>query len=369
MQERVALVSESILRINALVPSGRDREEFLHALLDDALEADGDGGPIPMGIVPGLSRHSVLVSAKRTVELIENVPAISARPEGIVDLGVIEWLLRPSLLLQDGNFTSLKSGPWKNLTPTVGREIARAVCRIDVCIDSGLRMHLGSGFYIGHKEDMLAIITNAHVTEAARQRFDWPMNREVELCASFECEDGRVDRRYMLLCRDERSHGQYDLAIVYVVDCGDGYDHGPIKLSKSAPADYTASPLGVIGHPSFDSNRDPIPRIFGFGESFGVKRFSPGYLRTLEMRQWRSSLVNVALHDASTLSGSSGSCVFDLATGKAIGLHFGGWPKRAELKGKSAEQAPASIFEANGAVPVWLLANDPVFDSIDAAWV
>lgn len=86
-------------------------------------------------------------------------------------------------------------------------------------------------------------------------------------------------------------------------------------------------------------------------------------------RQWRSCFVSVALHDASTLSGSSGSCLFDLVTGKAIALHFGGWPRPVDLRPNAGERLSESIFEANGAVPIWLLAADPVFDGIDAVWV
>jgi hypothetical protein len=369
MDGRLSLAAGSISRINSLVPSDRNPKEFLDELVDEALENDAVDEPIPMGVVPGLPRQSVLVSAKRTVELLENVEAVCARPEGIVDLGVIEWLLRPSLLLTDGNFVPVKSGPWKKLKPTVTKDIARSVCRIDICIESDFRMHLGTGFFVGRKKGMLAIVTNAHVIEAARLRFGWPVNREVELSATFEYEVGRSHPRYLRLSREERLHGEYDMAVVYVADGGEGIDQPPITLSMSAPVDYEASPLGVIGHPSFDSNLDPFPRIFGFGEFFGVKRFSPGYLRALERRQWRSSLVNIALHDASTLSGSSGSCVFDLATGKAIGLHFGGWPKPVELKPDTDEPISDSIFDANGAVPIWLLKADAVFEEIEAVWI
>jgi endonuclease G len=368
MEDRLVLAAGSISRINSLVPVGRDVKTFLDELVDEAIEHLASDEPTPMGIVPGLPRQSALVSAKRTVEVFENVGAVCARPEGIVDLGIIEWLLRPSLLLTEGSFSPVGSGPWKNLEPSVAQDVARSVCRIDICIDPELRMHLGSGFYIGRKNDLLAIITNTHVIETAHQQFGWPLNREIELSASFECEVGRIDPTYRSLYRDERLHGEHDLTVVYICGGEESPNLRPLKLSRNFPVDFDASPLGVIGHPSFDSNRDPFPKIFGFGESFGVKRLSPGYLRCVEYRRWRSACVNVALHDASTLSGSSGSCVFDLTTGKAIGLHFGGWPKRVRPSASAVKRTPGSVFEANGAVPIWLLTNDAIFAEIDVDW-
>ena len=52
-------------------------------------------------------------------------------------------------------------------------------------------------------------------------------------------------------------------------------------------------------------------------ESLGTKRFSPG-----TVIGWRD--VNVFTHDASTLPGSSGSCIVDFEDRRVVGLHYGG---------------------------------------------
>jgi V8-like Glu-specific endopeptidase len=48
-------------------------------------------------------------------------------------------------------------------------------------------------------------------------------------------------------------------------------------------------------------------------------------------------------HDCSTLGGNSGSCVIDLESNRVLGLHF---------KGR--------YLEANWAVALWKLADDPL---------
>ncbi len=53
-----------------------------------------------------------------------------------------------------------------------------------------------------------------------------------------------------------------------------------------------------------------------FGGRYDVKRAAPGVM-TPNSRGW-------ATHDCTTLGGNSGSAVIDLATGKAVALHFAG---------------------------------------------
>jgi V8-like Glu-specific endopeptidase len=78
-------------------------------------------------------------------------------------------------------------------------------------------------------------------------------------------------------------------------------------------------------------------RVFGADdETLGTKRLSPGLVTG-----WNGSAF---LHDASTLPGSSGSCLVDFESRRVIGLHF---------KGSYRDQR-------NQAIPVWRLREDPM---------
>jgi len=68
-----------------------------------------------------------------------------------------------------------------------------------------------------------------------------------------------------------------------------------------------------------------------------MKRFSPGVVVG-----WKDS--NNFKHDASTLRGSSGSCIVDFEDRRVVGLHFGG----------------GYHLKSNFAVALWKFKDDPV---------
>jgi endonuclease G len=77
--------------------------------------------------------------------------------------------------------------------------------------------------------------------------------------------------------------------------------------------------VAIIGYPAKDSRTrmsDEMDRIFG--NIYDVKRLAPGEI--LQIAEERGLLT----HDGTTLGGNSGSVVLDMASGEAIGLHFGG---------------------------------------------
>lgn len=91
----------------------------------------------------------------------------------------------------------------------------------------------------------------------------------------------------------------------------------PVSLStRKLKAD---APVAVIGYPAFDSRSDRRAVDRYFGDIFEVKRMAPGIVT-----QVPGSDGIFFMHDATTLGGNSGSLVVDLATGKAVGLHFAG---------------------------------------------
>ena len=94
----------------------------------------------------------------------------------------------------------------------------------------------------------------------------------------------------------------------------------------------------VVGYPALDSRRNEPEQLRQiFADVYDVKRLQPG--RTVGY----STMYSAIEHDCSTLGGNSGSPVVDLETHQVIGLHFGG-----------------RFGVGNYAVPLWMLAGDPL---------
>jgi endonuclease G len=108
----------------------------------------------------------------------------------------------------------------------------------------------------------------------------------------------------------------------------------------------------VIGYPARDDRRnDPDAARSIFNDIYEKKRLAPGKVQVSERPD---SLV--LKHDCSTLGGNSGSVVFDVTSGKAIGLHFGG---RFELSNYSVRiEAVRRVL--SGAMRPSLRDNPPV---------
>jgi len=360
MVSRLDQVNQYLQGIKALVPNDQDVQTYLRQMLDTQIEALSDQRP--MGVVPPsmLSPVQVYASARTTVEFLVQPDQIAARPEGIVDLGTIAWLLRPALTLRDGVFDPPKAPPWDQLEETVAIEIAQAVCRLDMIIKGREPIQIGTGFIVGQTEaGARVVMTNAHVVNSM-VRFGWPTEEHLQFACDFEREDIDAGGRLHLLTKSYHIHSSYDLALVYIdpneqVAC---LPSATLAISATAPEPTSGLEIGVVGHPSFDSTRDRFPKAFGFGDAFGIKRFSPGFIRKMEQRLWQHTEVPIFLHDATTLSGSSGSCIFDLMTKRVIGLHFGGWALSEQIVETKDGDILAQLFEANGAVPLWQLVND-----------
>jgi hypothetical protein len=359
-------IQRQLARLRTMIPPGDDLGEFAARTLDEQIASVAPD--TPMGIVPPsiLSKTQMLASARIAVELIDIPDQLAAKPEGIIDLGVIEWLLRPALPLKNDVFETVESGIWKDLASDAVRRQASAVCRLDISLNESDPIHIGTGFVAGEdKSGRLVIATNAHVVEEVL-RIGWPADQHIV----FGCDFSRfaVDIGGDLYAVDEEYelHPRYDLAFLHLrsefILSGGGVR--PLPIASHAPEQLIDSRIGVIGHPAFDSRLDPFPKFFGFGNEFGMKRFSPGFVRSLDERVWRGSNLSIVLHDATTLSGSSGSCIVDLDTMHVMGLHFGGWPLQERKVATHAGDLVAQLFESNGAVPLWTLHEDPLCSAL-----
>ena len=95
---------------------------------------------------------------------------------------------------------------------------------------------------------------------------------------------------------------------------GDARLARPIELATTIVA---TQEVATIGYPAYDS-RIPEPDLMEriYGKVYNKKRLAPGSLTRLEeVLLW---------HNCTTLGGNSGSVVFDLNSGQAVGLHFSG---------------------------------------------
>ena len=359
---RLEAVQHHLRRIQALLPPGEEPREYLGRLLDQEISAAGSGSA-PMGVVPvpGAAPIRLLASARTAVEMIHDPARLADRPEGIVNLGTIEWLLRPALPMPGGVPSNMLAGPWQWLPLPELAASARSVCRLDLVLPGYDPLHVGTGFVAGEDDrGRLLLLTNAHVVNEA-VRLGWTLQKSVRFGCDFERFLTEAGSILLDLDPDYRIHPVYDLAVVHLPRAGLPSPEprcGPLSVSSAAPDPLVGFELGVIGHPSFDSRRDLFLSQFGFGDQYGVKRISPGLLRAVERRNWLGSETEVFLHDATTLSGSSGSCIVDLRSRRVVGIHFGGWPAVRQGVGLAGDVA-AQLFHANGAVPLWRLAPDP----------
>jgi hypothetical protein len=360
MTNPTRFIQRQLDRLRTLVPADADFGGFVAHLLDERIASVAPD--MAMGIVPPsmLSATQIFASARIATELVDSVDRLASKPEGIVDLGVIDWLLRPAMALKNNEFDPTGGGMWKSLPADAVKRQSTAVCRLDVSIGGSDPIHIGTGFVAGEDASgRFVVATNAHVVEEV-VRIGWTVDREIVFACDFRRFAGEVGGERHALDAEYELHSNYDMAFVYLprktVQGVDGVS--PLAIASHPPKQGIGSKIGVIGHPACDSRLDSFPWLFGFGNEFGVKRFSPGLIRTFCARAWRKSEVQVFLHDATTLSGSSGSCILDLESMTVVGLHFGGWPLRPRKIKTFEGDVIAQLFEANGAVPLWTLRDD-----------
>lgn len=110
----------------------------------------------------------------------------------------------------------------------------------------------------------------------------------------------------------------YDLALLRVRG-EDAELPAPVPLMSAAELPPALSSwVAVVGYPDRSTVNSAEDQQRIFDGIYGVKRLAPGTVMSIGT----DGLLD---HDATTLGGNSGSLVLHLETGKAVGLHFGGW--------------------------------------------
>ncbi len=243
---------------------------------------------------------------------------------------------RPAILIQEGDFMEPPKlwASLKDVKPQI-KDSIRRVGRIEVSNNPNFEW-LGTGFLAGKD----VVITNRHVAvEFSKQAPDrsWifraPMGASVNMLAELGSESSLTFKVTEIV----GIHEEHDMAILRVEQIS-GTDKlpEPLPIATTRPATLKGTKVYVIGYPAWDGRRnDPEPMKRIFAEIYNVKRLQPGEISGDTLAQFE------VFHDCSTLGGNSGSPVFDLATHRVLGLHFGG-----------------RFLEKNHAVPLWTLQND-----------
>lgn len=171
-------------------------------------------------------------------------------------------------------------------------------------------------------EDLL--ITNRHVASefvdkiGTGYKFKRFGDKVVSSQIDFLCEyNNKNSLEFSILeCLYMASPQEHDIA-VFRIKSDDLSTHLPISILSGDP--QIREDIAVIGYPAYDSRASLIQdmeRIYG--GIYDYKRFAPGKITNIYQDK------GVALHDATTLGGNSGSLVLSLQTGKAVALHFAG---------------------------------------------
>jgi endonuclease G len=245
---------------------------------------------------------------------------------------IIERFTRPVYLVQDSTF---KVPPDKFPdSEVIAGQLTAAGAVLERAIPSvgriDLRNHrldwVGTGWVV----DSDLVVTNRHVAaEFAREGdggFAFRKNSNgstVAATVDWRHESQRPDEsRFrvteVLWIEPEDSA---DVGILRIAATGEAGEAAPAPIELMTRDEIDNTPQGtwvaVIGYPASDSRNSFEDQQRIFDGEFNVKRLAPGQVTFFQ----RQLLLH---HDATTLGGNSGSVVFDLESGKAIALHFGG---------------------------------------------
>jgi endonuclease G len=288
------------------------------------------------GELPGLARvgltpaHLEAVLDGRTGDL-DGLPVLNTPSEfegidhGHLAEAIIRDFDRPTILVKNGSWDPSENPAMNDQLEKARAKLEKALLRVGrVEFRNAPMLWGGTGWVV----DEHLIITNRHVAELVAEadgrgtfRFKVsPAGVSSEARLDFKSEHGddegdTTEEVSLSAIRYLASANQPDIALFEVARS--------VKLP--APVSLAANKLtkdravAVIGYPAFDSRNDHGAVDRYFGDIFDVKRLAPGVVT-----QAPDASDVYFMHDATTLGGNSGSLVVDLASGKAVGLHFAG---------------------------------------------
>ncbi|MFE2164214.1 trypsin-like serine peptidase [Streptomyces sp. NPDC059447] len=242
---------------------------------------------------------------------------------------------RPVHLIRGGTFdTSADAPDGYPESEVIAARLRAARPRLERVIPSVGRVDLrnhrepwaGTGWMVAEG----IAVTNRHVARAFAERKGGRF--------PFRTISGRNVRADIDWRREYRRPQESRFRVTEVIWIAPDATHEDVALLRVAPTGEDGEPLpapiplatgerdglsvgrwvGVIGYPG-RGKADPDDRQRIFDGIYDHKRLAAGRLTAIERDRW-------VFHDATTLAGNSGSAVVDLTTGRALALHFAGWP-------------------------------------------
>lgn len=294
-------------------------------LKDEILQAAASGR-LPILDKLGISkdRFEAALSGRRSRnEGLESMPQIGELPGGTLE-AIVRVVGRPPLLVKDGTYE-------KPPTESLRKQLEPHRKRINAVVASVGRVEFrfhrmpwgGTGWMIDEK----IMVTNRHVAElvAESDRAGGFRFKASAIGRPYEAKIDYLEEKGVALSKEAKlaqvrfiaALSQPDIAL-FEVEPGDAFTLPPPIPLGTAKKIKLGMDVGVVGYPADDPDRNDPDRIAAyFGDIFDVKRFAAG-----EVTQVPED--GVIMHDATTLGGNSGSVVFDLTSGDAVGLHFAG---------------------------------------------
>ena len=294
---------------------------------------------------------AMLNTATAAAKRLASDPATKLSDDEKVALDLFTLLLsRPAMLIKGGRVhEDPENWPEVFADAELIKPVIAGVGRIELAD----KFKIGTGFVVGDKR----ILTNNHVVcglfeldpmawrntrpafEATMKAYnkswsDMPDTRpRFEMVGEFGSEKTNAVRINRVL----GSHQKVDMAVIELDAVPNKAQR--VTLATEQPTTFKGHRVYAVGYPVADSQMKPAPlpilrRVFGQDETLGMKRFSPGTIMDWENEQ-------LFHHDASTLRGSSGSCIVTFDDHRVVGLHFAG-----------------SYSEHNNAVPLWKFRKD-----------
>jgi S1-C subfamily serine protease len=235
--------------------------------------------------------------------------------EEITALEIVVRLLRPVVYTRNGRLDDLPDDAGKNLQPQELKDLWGGFRqRVEPVIDAIGRIertngeHVGTGFIVA--EGLLA--SNRHVLGAltfgsevlAKDRARVVVKQEIDLT------DTAADRVPILGVA--AIHPEFDMVLFEI----------PKQGRPQVAIDTTQVGEGkrvvAIGYPGEDRLNNPVFLASVFQGKFGVRRAAVGEVLD-------STETPALFHDCSTTRGNSGSPLFQLDSGKVIGIHRSGF--------------------------------------------
>lgn len=227
-------------------------------------------------------------------------------------MAIIRNADRPALRLVGEGLEPSKQ--WSPKSAELGNVLSatRAVARIE--IEGGVFPWAGTAFVVAPR----LALTASYVGDACAA--------SSEVWLNFADNPADEPPRRIRVSAVEKVHPYWRFSYLRL---GEDAPCEPLMLAgQDGQGDLTGRKIVAIGYSSFDQRNEEDVQNRIFGKVFDVKRISPGIAEGFDSETHDRAMLR---HDASTLGGSGGAPVIDVASGEVLGIHYSGIYKSKNL--------------------------------------